>query len=116
MADLVDRISGASVTQTPSRPKINLHRFIGAQRLYAFGEWTRAEIATEFDLQGSEATQGVQLADKIDAQSNAQTKALYILRVESVMMCLEDGNDRLYHDASGVVNKAKVYEDIQITG
>ena len=42
MADLVDRISGASV---PDRPKINLHRFMAAERLYALGEWTRLQLA-----------------------------------------------------------------------
>ena len=111
MADLIDRISGEDVT----RPKINLHRFLGVERLYAFGEWTRAQIATEFDLQGAEATQAGQIADKIDAQSGASNKALYILRAESVMMCLEDRNDTFYH-SGGVVNKAKIYEDLQIAG
>lgn len=112
MADLIDRISGASV---PDRPKLNLHRFMGAERLYAFGEWTRAQIAAEFDLQGDEATQGAALADNIDAQVGGSNKALYILRVESVCMCLEDGEDRLYHNQDGTVNKAKVYEDILIS-
>ena len=112
MSDLIDRISGAAV----ARSKINLHRFIGAERLYAFAEWTRAQIATEFDLQGDEATQGGQLADKIDAATGAANKTLYILRCESVMMCIEDGGDRLYHNADGTVNKAKVYEDLQVTG
>jgi len=111
MADLIDRISGEDDT----RPKINLHRFIAAERLYALGEWTRAQIAAEFDLQGAEATQGMQLADQIDAQTGAANKTLYILRVESVCMCVEDGSDGLYH-TGGVVNKSKVYEDILITG
>lgn len=112
MADLIDRIS----REDESRPKINLHRWIGVQRLYAFGVWTRVQIAAEFDLQGTEATQAGQLADRIDAQSNASNKALYILRVESVLMCVEDGRDRLYHDAQGLVVKVRVYEDLQITG
>lgn len=112
MADLVDRISGAD----EMRPKINLHRFMGAERLYALGEWTRAQIATEFDLQGAEATQAGQLADKIDAETGAGNKTLYVLRVESVLMCAEDRDDRLYHDAAGAVSKAKVYEDLLITG
>jgi hypothetical protein len=111
MADLIDRISGAS---EPGRPKINLHRFIAAQRLYALGEWTRAQIAAEFDLQGDEATQGAALADKIDAQTGASNKTIYILRAESVMMCIEDGSDTLYHSA-GAVNKAKVYEDLLLS-
>jgi len=110
MADLIDRIA-----RTTDRPKINLHRFIGAERLYAFGVWTRAEIAAEFDLQGDEVTQATQLADQIDAQTGAANKALYILRVESVCMCLEDGSDRLYHNPDGTVNKTKVYEDLLIT-
>ena len=112
MADLIDRIAGTDDT----RPKINLHRFMGAERLYAFGEWTRAQIAAEFDLQGDEATQGAALADNIDAQTGASNKALYILRVESVCMCLEDGDDRLYHNQDGTVNRSKVYEDILIGG
>lgn len=111
MADLIDRISGAS---EPDRPKINLHRFIAAQRLYALGEWTRAEIAAAFDLQGDEATQGAALANKIDAQVGATNKTLYILRSESVLMCVEDGSDTLYH-SGGAVNKAKVYEDLLFT-
>jgi len=108
MADLVDRISGES---EPARPKINLHRFIAAERLYAFGEWTRAQLATEFDLQGDEATQGGALADKIDGQTGATNKTLYILRAESVLMCIEDHSNTLYHTA-GAVNKTKVYEDL----
>jgi hypothetical protein len=111
MADLIDRISGESL---PDRPKINLHRFMALERLYALGEWSRAQIAAEFDLQGDEATQGAALADNIDAQTGASDKALYILRVESVCMCIEDGDDTLYH-AGGAVNKAQVLEDILIS-
>jgi hypothetical protein len=109
--DLIDRISGESGNV---RPKINLHRFMGVQRLYAFGEWTRQQIATAFDLQGDEATQGIALADKIDAQADANAKSLYILRAESVFMCLEDGGDTFYHSGSAV-NKTKVYEDLLFT-
>ena len=112
MADLIDRLAGT----TTERPKINLHRFIGAEQLYALGEWTRAQVAAEFDLQGDEIAQGVQLADKIDAASTALNKVIYILRIQSVMMCMEDGDDRLYHNADGTVNRAKVAEDLQITG
>jgi hypothetical protein len=108
MADLIDRISGEDGV------KINLHRFMGVQRLYAFGEWTRGQIATEFNLQGAEATQAGALADKIDGQPDANTKALYILRAESVMMCIEDHNDTFYHSGSAV-NKTKVYEDLLFT-
>jgi len=112
MADLIDRIAGTD----DSRPKINLHRFIGAERLYALGEWTAAQLVAEFDLQGDELTQANQLKTKIDGETGAANKTLYILRVESVLMCLEDGSDRLYHDAAAVVNKTKVYEDLQIAG
>jgi hypothetical protein len=112
MADLIDRITGLD----PSRPKINIHRFIATERLYAFGEWTRAQLATEFNLQGAEATQASQLADKIDAVTGATNKTLYILRAESVLMCIEDPDDRLYHNTDGTVNRAKVYEDLQVVG
>jgi hypothetical protein len=105
MADLIDRISGEAGV------KINLHRFIGAERLYAFGEWSRTDVSTQFNLQGAEATQATALADKIDAQPDANSKALYILRVESVMMNLEDLGDTFYHSGSAV-NKTKVYEDL----
>lgn len=111
MSDLIDRFSG----EVENRPKINIHRWMGIQRLYAFGEWTRTDISTGFDLQGSEVTQAVQLADNIDAQVGASNKALYILRIESICMCLEDRQDTFYH-TNGVVNKAKVYEDMQIVG
>jgi len=107
MADLIDRIAGTGV-----RPKINLHRFMAAERLYALGEWTRAELAAEFDLQGDEATQGGLLLDKVDAQLKVADKTVYILRAESVLMCLEDGTDRLYHNVDGSVNRTKVYEDL----
>ena len=110
MADLIDRISGEVV----DRPKINLHRFIAAERLYALGEWTRAEIAAQFDLQGDEATQGAALADKIDGQTGTLNKTIYILRAESVLMCVEDGTDTMYHSA-GAVNKAKVAEDLLLS-
>lgn len=112
MADLIDRIAGTTL----ERPKINLHRFIGAERLYAFEEWTRADIAAEFDLQGNELTQAEQLADKIDSNVQPVNKALYILRVESVCMCLEDGEDRLYHNQDGSIDRPRVYEDLLITG
>ena len=115
MADLIDRIAGmADVGEV--RPKINLHRFMGTERLYALGEWTGAEIAAEFDLQGDELTQANQLKAQIDAQTGVADKALYILRVESVCMCLEDGADRLYHNQDGTINRAKVYEDLLISG
>lgn len=111
MADLIDRLSGEDQT----RPKINLHRFIGVLRLYAFGEWARADIVSDFDLQGDEATQAAQLADKVDAETGVANKSLYVARVEAVAMCIEDHQDTLYH-SGGLVNKTKVYEDLQIGG
>jgi hypothetical protein len=110
MADLIDRISG--VSEGEGRPKIHLHRFMAAQRLYALGEWTRSEIATEFDLQGDEATQASHLADKIDAQTGTANKTVYVLRADAVFMCVEDGDDGLYHNADGTVDKAQVQEDL----
>jgi len=115
MADLIDRISGDAEWQVPSRPKINLHRFMAAERLYALGECTGAQVAAEFDFQGNELTQATQLKAAIDSQSNVTNKILYVLRAESVLMCIEDHRDGLYH-AGGAVNKAKVYEDLQIVG
>ena len=111
MADLIDRIAGT----TDERPKINLHRFMAAERLYALGEWTGAELAAEFDFQGDELTQAIQLKDQIDAQTGAANKTLYILRVESVIMCLEDRDDRLYHSTDGTVDRSKVYEDLLLS-
>jgi hypothetical protein len=239
MADLIDRISGADQT----RPKLNMHRFTGAWRLYALGEWTRPQLATEFDLQGAEATQAGQVADIIDSlysvnshmlnsgnlaltnmplaltelggvvhrrinvnfaqlgqvrlscrlstagvaaavlfaqystdesawntltansislftplatkvtaweaipagakvsdvfvrlvtqsgdgaadpvvgnvyleTKNFLDRAIYIMRLEAISFAIEDSEDRLYHDGAGVVNKAKVYEDMLIAG
>jgi len=68
MADLIDRISGEDGV------KINLHRFVGVQRLYAFGAVSRAQVVAEFDLQGDEVTQAAALADKIDAETGAMTR------------------------------------------
>jgi len=111
MADLIDRISGDDDT----RPKINLHRFMAYERLYAMGEWSRLQIATELDLQGAEATQAGQIADQIDGKANIGEKVIYIARVESVFMAIEDHADTFYH-SGGAVNKTKCYEDLQITG
>jgi len=113
MADLIDRIALSS--EESGRPKINLHGFMGMERLYAMSEWSRSDIATALDLQGSEITQAIQIADSIDAKSTLPEKVIYIARVESVLMLVEDHNDTLYH-SSGIVNKPKVYEDLQITG
>jgi len=111
MADLIDRVSGEAI----DRPKLNLHMFMGYERLYAMGEWTRSEIASALDLQGSEVTQAIQIADNIDGQTVIGNKIIYIARVESVFMAVEAHDDVFYH-ASGVVNKPKVYEDLLIVG
>lgn len=65
MTDLIDRFSGESL---PNRPKINSHRWIGAQRLYAANEFSRQDLITEFDMTGQtdELRQAGQLADNID--------------------------------------------------
>lgn len=111
MADLIDRISG----EVQIRPKINLHLFIGYERLYAMGEWTRLQIGAALDLQGAEAAQATQIADQIDGKATIGEKIIYIARVESVLMAVEDHGDTFYH-SGGVVNKTKCYEDLQITG
>lgn len=112
MADLIDRIAGNS-----DRP-INMHRWVGVQRLYALGEWTRAQIGAEFDIIGNvdEERQATQIADQIDAQAGATNKAIYLGRVEGVFYCSQDHDDRLYHNPDGSVNKTKMFEDLQITG
>ena len=117
MADLIDRIAG----EGDHSRKINLHRWVGVQRLYALAEWTRAQIGAEFGITGNvdEERQATQIADKIDSftgNNGPRDKIIYIGRVEGVFMCLEDYSDRLYHNGNGTVNKAKVFEDLQIAG
>jgi hypothetical protein len=112
MADLIDRISGESV---PDRPKINWHYFMGLERYYAMGVYTRGQIAAALDLQGDELTQATQLADNIDAQVGLDAKLVYLARVESAGMMMEEHQDTLIHDA-GAVDKAAVYALLQIAG
>jgi len=80
MADLIDRISGASLGMIPARPKINLHRLLGAWNLYATGYLTRLQIADEFDITGNtdEVRQAIQIADKLDARIAGLTVELNI--------------------------------------
>jgi hypothetical protein len=87
------------------------------QRLYALGEWTRAQIAAEFDIPGNvdEERQATQIATAIDGL-NATNKVIYIGRIEGVFMCLEDSNDRLYHNGDGTLNRIKIFEDLLIAG
>ncbi len=118
MGDLIDRIAG---TNRDVRHKINLHRWIGVQRLYALNEWTRAQIAADFDLIGfvDEERQATQIATVIDSFTGGNAslnKIIYIGRIEGVMMCMEDSNDRLYHNTDGTLNRPKILEDLQIVG
>jgi len=108
MADLIDRISGEA------GEKINLHAFMGAERLYALGELTGAEIVAAFGLEGDALTQANALKAQIDGLTGAEAKALYILRVESVMMLVEDRSNPLYWPG-GVLDRARVLEDILIS-
>lgn len=118
MADLIDRFSGESLYLVPPRPRVNTHRWIGAQRLYTMGEFTRLQIATEFGIVGNpdEERQATQIANAIDGAGNLTNRIIYIARVEAVVMCLNDGEDRLYHNLDGTVNKTKTFEDLQIVG
>ena len=111
MADLIDRISGES---EPARPKLNLHLFIAGLRFYAEGMKTKAEIATEFGLQGDEVTQAEALADLIDDESTALNKMRYVARVEAIGMCMEDDSDVWYH-SGGAIDKSTVFADLGLT-
>lgn len=114
MADLIDRISGESVGMTPSRPKLPVHQFTGGLRLYCYGLKTRVQVATNFDLQGTEATQAGALADRIDAQTGIAVKIAYALRIEAVAMLMEQDNDTFYHNPDGTINKTAVLADLGI--
>lgn len=116
MADLLDRLSGAGELETPVRPSINLHRFMAAERLYALSLFTRAQIATEFNLIGLEATQASQIADQIDLNATGLLKTIYINRADAVLLCVNDAADRLYHDVNGVVNKSLCFTHLLIVG
>lgn len=115
MADLIDRIV-YDAAQT-GRPAINMHRWVGVQRLYALSEWTAAQIGAEFDITGhaDEERQATQIKTAIDAL-NSTNRVIYLGRVEGVLYCAQDRDDRLYHNADGTLNKAKIFEDLQIAG
>ena len=104
MADLIDRLSGHDQT----RPKIAVHQFTGCLRLYARGTITAAQVVQGWDLQGAELTQAQALRAQVDAQTNANTKMGYVLAVEAVAMLIEDGNDTIYHNQDGTINKTAV--------
>jgi hypothetical protein len=54
----------------PARPKINLHRLLGAWGLYSTGYLTRLQLANEFDITGNtdEERQATQICDNLDAR------------------------------------------------
>jgi hypothetical protein len=114
MADLIDRISGPRA-EAEGRPKLPVHQFVAGLRLYAFGLVTRGQLASNWDLQGTEAGQGLQLADKIDAELTTLAKIVYIFRVESVAYLIEEAEDAIYHQDRDTVNKAKVKADLGLT-
>ena len=107
MADLIDRLSGES---EPARPKMPAHQFVSGLILYALGLVSRSELATNWDLQGDEATQASAVADAIDAEGGAVNKIVFVLRFDSIVLLVEDTEDLIYHTA-GVVNKTKVIAD-----
>ena len=110
MADLIDRLAGTDET----RPKIAVHQFTAGLVLYASGAVTGSEVAQDWDLQGAELTQANALAAAVDAKSTALLKTIYVLKVNSVCMLLEDTNDTIYHNPDGTINKARVAADLEI--
>lgn len=108
MADLIDRIF---LPLGAIRPKIKVHQFVGTLRLYAHGILTRAEIATEFDLQGEESTQAGLVADSIDAEVGIPDKIAQVLRFEAIMFLTESRDDNLYHTEEGAADKTKIQTD-----
>lgn len=111
MADLIDRLSGESEEMIPERPKLPVHQLVGGFRLYAHNVLTRAEISTEFDLQGSEATQAGLIADTIDAETGVANKVAQVLKLEAIMFMVENSEDTLYHNEDGSVDKTRVQTD-----
>lgn len=108
MTDLIDRLSGEDET----RPKIEIWQFVGGYQLYALGLATRAEIAADWDLQGTESTQAVALADAVDAEVGAEAKLVYLARIMAISSLIEVGWDTLYHLPDGSVDKTKVIADM----
>ncbi len=111
--DLIDRLSGASLSANPPRPKISIHQFAAAVRLYAAGVVTRAEIAQDWQLQGQESTDATAIANALDALPTTLQKIVFIERLVSVLYLVESPDDTIYHTtAGGAVNKARVKADI----
>lgn len=113
MADLIDRLSGASELEEPPRPKIPVHQFMGGLRLKASGHVTDAEVKQDFDLQGSELTQANVVLTQLNGLT-ASAKVPYVLRIEAVAMKLEDDTDTIYHNPDGTIDKVRVQADLDI--
>jgi hypothetical protein len=110
VADLIDRIADVA----EGRPKIHVHQFIGALRLYAYGLKTRPQISTYFDLQGDEATQATSLANAVDGVTGVAAKVAYCMRIEAVASLIEEHNDTWYHNGDGSLNKTAIITDLGI--
>lgn len=114
MADLIDRLSGASEDEDPPRPQIKLHEFFSNLRLYAIGKMTAAESKTDLDLQGTELTQANLLIAELDSRVGVTAKIEYVLQTEAVATRLPDDEDTIYHNPDGTVNKTRVQADLDI--
>ncbi len=114
MADLIDRLSGASENEDPPRPKIPTHQFFGGFRLYALGKMSSSEAKSDFDLQGSELTQANLIVSELDTRVGTAAKIAYVLQVEAVAMKLEDEDDTIYHNPDGTIDKTRVQLDLDI--
>lgn len=114
MADLIDRLSGASFDLDPSRPKIPVHQFAAGLRLYALGKLTSSEAKLDFDLQGAELTQANLLIAELDTRIGADGKVIYVLQIEAVAMKLEVSDDTIYHNPDGTIDKTRVQLDLDI--
>ncbi len=114
MADLIDRLSGASKQEDPPRPQIKLHEFFSNLRLYAIGKMTAAETKVDLDLQGAELTQANLLIAELDTRVGATDKIEYVLQTEAVAAKLPDDTDTIYHNPDGTIDKARVQVDLDI--
>jgi hypothetical protein len=114
MADLIDRLSGASESEDPPRPQIKLHEFFSNLRLYAVGKMTAAETKVDLDLQGAELTQANLVIVELDTRVGATGKILYVLQTEAVATRLPDDSDTIYHNPDGTIDKTRVQADLDI--
>lgn len=104
MADLIDRIQGTDAT----RPKLPMHQFAAALAEYARGRLTRAQLATAFDLQGSEATQATALADAMDAKSGTTNKMLYSQEIADVAYFAEQPELGIYATKAAIKTRLEL--------